>query len=234
MVCFLQYQPGTSAPSNLDKKLLPNEASPRKGFVGCSRLHERVLRGLYYDWRITVIAGSDRTDNALGGGNLRKMELLGWWASLLSNYNKNHRLNLTRVLSGIFVKFLTQLKLQQEDIDFLKSKIDEDCTQTLEKLRDRLHLERGKKVSVTTVAAEIKGFKYSLKRVVPIPNAAESEALWAERKEFTPWFLQSNQRKRMSELYRVGGVRLTIQQQAIIDEPELAKRYDRLAGDCWA
>ncbi len=62
----------------------------------------------------------------------------------------------------------------------------------MEQLRHRLHLERGKKVSVTTVAAEIKGFKYSLKRVVTIPDAAETEALWAERKEFASWFLQSN------------------------------------------
>ncbi len=127
-------------------------------------------------------------------------------------------------VAGIFLRFLTQpcviftthtdqivlpkpkgrkkKRLQQEDIDFLKSKIDEGYTQTLEKLRDHLHLERGKKISVTTAAAEIKGFKYSLKRVVTIPNAAEKL-----------------------------GVRLTIQQQAIMDEPELVKRYDRLGPE---
>lgn len=83
-------------------------------------------------------------------------------------------------------------KLQLDDINFIKRKINEDCTQTLEHLRDVLLLERGKKVSLTTIANEIVGFKYSFRRVDSIPITVATDALFSDRKEFAAWFLRSN------------------------------------------
>lgn len=82
--------------------------------------------------------------------------------------------------------------LDDEDRRFIKAKIDEECTRTLDELRTLLELERNKTASLETIRKAIDEFNYSVKRVEVIPQAAETEAIWEKRVAYAQWFLQAN------------------------------------------
>ena len=82
--------------------------------------------------------------------------------------------------------------LDEGDLNFIRAKIDEDCTRSLDELRSLLEMQRQKVASLETIRKAIDEFNYSVKRVEVIPQAAETEGIWEKRVEYCHWFLQAN------------------------------------------
>lgn len=85
--------------------------------------------------------------------------------------------------------------LDQDDINYIHQKIDENCTKTLDELRTLLQLERGKSASLETIRHEINSFNYSVKRIETIPQAVETPGIWEERVNYSRWFLECDYRQ---------------------------------------
>lgn len=81
--------------------------------------------------------------------------------------------------------------LTENDLQLLKTWLDDDCGKTLRELQSLLLLQTNKHVSLETIRQATLGFHYTLKRSTTVPHAADTEQLWQVRSEHAAWFIQS-------------------------------------------
>uniref|UniRef100_A0A182MSG7 Paired domain-containing protein n=1 Tax=Anopheles culicifacies TaxID=139723 RepID=A0A182MSG7_9DIPT len=74
--------------------------------------------------------------------------------------------------------------LSVDAIASIQKWIEDDCTISLKKLADKLYCQYQIRASVSTIAREIKGFNYTIKRLQQIPECRNTEKIVVERKEY--------------------------------------------------
>jgi len=77
-----------------------------------------------------------------------------------------------------------------EQIQQIRTWIDEDCTLSLSELKGRVLWHMLEDISESTIANYIKGFHYTFKRVAKIANAADTPRLWDDRLLYCQWYSQ--------------------------------------------
>jgi transposase len=81
-------------------------------------------------------------------------------------------------------------KLNEYQRDVLKSWVDNNCSLTLKKLKEKTLSEFGINVSYTTIAATMTNFNYSLKRIHVIPERRNDPSAVSARFEYATNFLR--------------------------------------------
>lgn len=82
--------------------------------------------------------------------------------------------------------------LTDDDVNAIRDWIDDNPLITLKDLRDKLAAERDVHVCLETVRKSVGEFEYSIKRVSLRAEAAETEELWQQRRQYCEWFLAAN------------------------------------------
>ena len=78
--------------------------------------------------------------------------------------------------------------LSNEQIEIMRSWIDDDPTLTLASLKEKILFEMGQNISISTVNNYIRAFHYTFKRVAKIANAADIPRLWEDRINYCQWY----------------------------------------------
>jgi len=88
-------------------------------------------------------------------------------------------------------------RLTEDEVEMLQGWIDDDVTMTLEAMRQRVLQEFQKDICLSTVKNYVERFHYTYKRIHLIPQAADTEALWEERRQYALWYAtqRNNNRK---------------------------------------
>jgi hypothetical protein len=85
-------------------------------------------------------------------------------------------------------------KLSDEQIGTIRGWLEEDCTMTLKEIQTRAAIVLGTKVSIETIRKCIRSFNFTLKRVQLVAQAADTDEIWQQRREFSLWFCRTNVR----------------------------------------
>ena len=78
--------------------------------------------------------------------------------------------------------------LNDEQIEQVRSWIDDDCTISLSLIKGRILWEMLISVSESTIYNYIKAFHYTFKKVAKIANAADTPQLWDDRIIYCQWY----------------------------------------------
>ena len=80
-------------------------------------------------------------------------------------------------------------KLENHMIRKIQDWVDKDCSITLKRLQSKIARKYDVNVCESTISNYIGSFRYSFKRVLVRPSAADTEELWEQRREFALWFV---------------------------------------------
>lgn len=75
-------------------------------------------------------------------------------------------------------------KMCNADEEFIKEKISEDCTRTLQDLKGKLATDRSVNISVSTLHKRIQEFEYSFKRISLVPEARNNVKVVSNRFDY--------------------------------------------------
>lgn len=89
--------------------------------------------------------------------------------------------------------------LEPEDKNFIKNLIDENCSITINSIKDKLHTDLNKEVSRSTITRAISNFEYTYKMVCRIPEKRNDETVFEIRKQYAMEYMrlltETNQNK---------------------------------------
>ena len=95
--------------------------------------------------------------------------------------------------------------MTEDQVEQIQLWIDDNCTMTLESMKEKILEELGLNVSLATVHRYVVSFHYTYKRLHVIVEKGETEANWNERRLFSLWLMQMNATNRkLIFLYEVG------------------------------
>lgn len=103
---------------------------------------------------------------------------------IIYNYNKTGQCSKMKV--GGYKKYT----LTESEITFLRECIDDDCTVTLEELRERVFSIYDKIICTATISKYIKNFNYSFKRLHTVTERSLTEENIQKRREYAYSFVQ--------------------------------------------
>ena len=133
----------------------------------------------------------ERLIKALEAGSLRRKDAANVfnisYSSVVRIYNeylKNGKIQ-KKIQGG-----KKQKKLQDSEINIIKSWLEENCTLTLKEIKNKIFIEKNISVSLRTISRYIDSFNYSFKRINKISEHSITENLNIKRQQYSELFLR--------------------------------------------
>jgi transposase len=105
-------------------------------------------------------------------------------------------------------------KLNQLQKNTIREWIDEDCGQTLRKVKDRCLSDFGVYVSETTLSKILRDFEYTIKRIHTQPLRRNDPATIAIRREYANAFMMASTRVQNTKIYFIDEVGFNVSMRA--------------------
>ena len=101
-------------------------------------------------------------------------------------------------------------KLNEIEIAFIKNLLEEDCTLSLNKIKDAIFEKFNLSVSKPTINKYIDNFGFSFKRVSRVAARSVCAGLREHRMQYASWFLKMHNSNRMSMFYDETGFQVVM------------------------